>query len=541
MLSNWIANVKKAGLTKNMLIGALDQALVEKCKAEGVPVEQLDGAKAGMQNGAYLTKSQEDLKKYKLMASLKVGFALDLLKRQKQNVLISDSDTAWLRDPRGFFEEGPNEVADVLVSTDCIDAPADEICNSLYCGCAHVAFNTGIVFLRNTPATIAFVEAWKAKILNDEELTIRDQAAFNIVLREGFEPKRTVPGFENYPRQSLFAYNGNIKMGILPLLFFQNGHTYFTQKLHERRNIVPYVVHATYQYGDGALFPFGKRQRMREAGLWQMDGEEYTAGRFLAVSWAGATRPEFRETMDVDSRVATRHHFDEDKYRRKTVRNLLAMAHLLNRTLIMPRMLCYVDHMWKEMRAGRFAGAYSMSLPFDCPMDYVFDLQRFFENAPPQLNFREPEFLNRLPPDLEQSRAFVHVVPRGQALEDPSLPAAVVRGGRKVPASAAHSGMTASQVLQHLDKYKDVRVLELSKAVDAFCGWDTPSENKWFDNLVRHPMRKKWEFKYMETGQEAQPKYKYWVPYPEFEWMNGFDDVEELTTAYRWPECSKRA
>jgi hypothetical protein len=32
---------------------------------------------------------------------------------QKQNVLISDSDTAWLRDPRAFFQEGPNEAADV--------------------------------------------------------------------------------------------------------------------------------------------------------------------------------------------------------------------------------------------------------------------------------------------------------------------------------------------------------------------------------------------------------------------------------------------
>ena len=55
---------------------------VEKCQAEGVPVEELDGRKAGMENGAYLTKSGEDLKKYKLMAALKVGFALDLLKRQ---------------------------------------------------------------------------------------------------------------------------------------------------------------------------------------------------------------------------------------------------------------------------------------------------------------------------------------------------------------------------------------------------------------------------------------------------------------------------
>ena len=46
-----------------------------------------------------------------------------------------------------------------------------------------------------------FVEAWKAKVLENEDLTIRDQAAFNIVLREGFDPKTAVPGYENYPRQ----------------------------------------------------------------------------------------------------------------------------------------------------------------------------------------------------------------------------------------------------------------------------------------------------------------------------------------------------
>ena len=102
--------------------------------------------------------------------------------------------------------------------------------------------------------------------------------------------------------QVLYAMRGEIKLGILPLLFFQNGHSYFTQKLHERRNIVPYVVHATYQYGDGAIFPFGKRQRMREAGLWLMDGPEYTAGNYLAVSWAGATRPEYRVALDQVTR-----------------------------------------------------------------------------------------------------------------------------------------------------------------------------------------------------------------------------------------------
>jgi len=446
----------------------------------------------------------------------------------------------WLRDPRGFLEEGPFATADVLVSTDCIDTTADEICNIEYCGCAHVAFNTGIVFLRNTPNTIKFVEAWKAKVLENNDLTIRDQAAFNIVLREGFDPKHAVPGFENYPRQVLYAMRGEIKLGILPLLFFQNGHSYFTQKLHERRNIVPYVVHATYQYGDGAIFPFGKRQRMREAGLWLMDGPEYTAGNYLAVSWAGATRPEYRVALDQDTRLILQTHFAEDAHRRKTVRNALAIASLLNRTLVFPRMLCYVDHMWKEMRAGRFAGAYGMSLPFDCPMDYLFELPRFFEEAGrtrPRLDFREPEFLRRLPAHLANSHQFVHVVdPRGPT-SGGSTPDSVVRNGRAIPATRVSNGMREADVVAKLRQFDHMRVLELSQAVTAFCGFDSPAKNKDFDDLVRSPLHKTWEFKYMETGKVGVPDYKYWVSYDQFEFQNGFEQVKELTTSGTWSEC----
>eukprot|EP00959_Pyramimonas_sp_CCMP1952_P367021 7687090-Pyramimonas_sp.AAC.1 len=37
----------------------------------------------------------------------------------------------------------------------------------------------------------------------------------------------------------------------------------------------------------------------------------------------------------------------------------------------------------------------------------------------------------------------------------------------------------------------------------------------------------------------ASLQYKYWVPYPQFEWMNGFDEVEELSLSHRWPECAQ--
>jgi hypothetical protein len=39
------------------------------------------------------------------------------------------------------------------------------------------------------------------------------------------------------------------------------------------------------------------------------------------------------------------------------------------------------------------------------------------------------------------------------------------------------------------------------QAVTAFCGFDTAEKNKNFDELVRSPLHKTWEFKYMETGK----------------------------------------
>ena len=55
------------------------------------------------------------------------------------------------------------------------------------------------------------------------------------------------------------------------------------------------------------------------------------------------------------------------------LRALLGIGKALGREVILPRMLCYCDYMWKEMKACRVGGAETMRLPFDCPMDHVLD------------------------------------------------------------------------------------------------------------------------------------------------------------------------
>ena len=49
------------------------------------------------------------------------------------------------------------------------------------------------------------------------------------------------------------------------------------------------------------------------------------------------------------------------------------------RAVILPRMLCYCDYMWRRQEL-QGCGAETM-LPFDCPMDHVLDTPRWFESG----------------------------------------------------------------------------------------------------------------------------------------------------------------
>lgn len=52
-----------------------------------------------------------------------------------------------------------------------------------------------------------------------------------------------------------------IKLGVLPLAQFLNGHTYFVQHAHTLPGAAPPLsVHMTYQFAEGAKFAYGQRE-----------------------------------------------------------------------------------------------------------------------------------------------------------------------------------------------------------------------------------------------------------------------------------------
>jgi len=206
-------------------------------------------------------------------------------------------------------------------------------------------------------------------------------------------------------------WDGNLSLGALPLPLFMNGHAYFVQAAHRSLQVSPFAVHATYSLDnhDGVA----KRQRFREAGLWLADGEEYFRGRFLALNASvppavaaalGAARSAGQSPNHIGVHAAALRGYLAE------LRDALALARALGRTLVLPRWTCYVDKLWAGSdniigMGFMYPGSQDAPfLPFACPMDHVLS-PAAWEKA--EVDYRDGSFLSspRLSPELTAAAA----------------------------------------------------------------------------------------------------------------------------------------
>ena len=150
---------------------------------------------------------------------------------------------------------------------------------------------------------------------------------------------------------------GTLLVGILPVATFASGHTFFVQRMHEKLHQQPYVVHATVQFSGTD----GKRHRLREALLWDVDPPEYfdPPGGFMLFH---ADVPQ----QLLDSSNSKDGHFALVNHQIKQVRDALALAQALGRALIMPKIYCGWDRWWAP-HSGRIPNS-NLDLPYLCPM-----------------------------------------------------------------------------------------------------------------------------------------------------------------------------
>ena len=180
--------------------------------------------------------------------------------------------------------------------------------------------------------------------------------------------------------------SGAARVALLPTGLFSNGHTFFVSRVAERSGVSPFAVHNTYQYSGTA----GKIARFRENGLWAVDDAAYFGvtsedERFDShddEQFGDAERRFLLLTYDVPGALADPApsvstpkggtpvtHVDLIRYQVNRVRDGLALASALNRTLILPPLLSTCDR-WFNLLPNCTQG--DARFPMAAPLDHVF-------------------------------------------------------------------------------------------------------------------------------------------------------------------------
>ena len=363
-LINWCHFASKAGIS--YVVGAVDVAAFDMLAARRVAAYKTPLAHESYQMDGSNSHSSRSWKRFASMRTGEVARVVHL----GFDVLHSDTDIVWLRDPTPYlmcseaaraaefgsgatarFPCAPLRRADVAVSSDNMGPGRAVKGGAAY----HSAgtFNSGILLFRATPSGRAFVAAWHRHVSEPTRgsrfwpLT-SDQQVFNAMVRR----ERQWPGVGGARASWIIEWmhpdwQGNLTLGALPLPLFANGHGYFVQGAQRRLGVPPFCVHATYtlDFHDGP----SKRQRFREAGLWAADPPARAAERFLVLnaslpSSVATAIAAFEARGESAYNIAV-HRLALTAYLAE-LRDALALAHVLGRTLVLPRRQCYSDKLW---------------------------------------------------------------------------------------------------------------------------------------------------------------------------------------------------
>lgn len=520
-MHNWIHHVRAIGV-KAYLVAALDKPAYEVCNRAGYPSAQLDF------NSSWSYFRMND-QAFLQMGILKNNLLVSFL-RTGLDVLISDLDVVWLKHPGPFLTTAtaPTRsalmaIADIITASDAVDVNTDTEAGGWL---TRQEINTGVLLFRSSRGAIALVADWRArmqKAIDTKTWTNRnDQLFFNdavkstslealslaaaeAALRAAGHPdpasvikaarsEHSVRGLFRSTRP--LAFEGGeetFTLSTFSITEFSNGHTHFVQRLHEAAGLTPFSVHTTHQFADTHEYPLGKRQRLREAGLWTVDGPEYySQGNFLAVHGPLVAPADIQRVFGRFPEHDPRRHLTVDSFQRERVRDLAALAAALNRTLIMPRLFCWCDRFWNRLKRCRMPADQTLELPFHCPMDHLFFLDKWIKARMP---FREHSFLSnpRVPAELASASAQLQLQP-GPPPSD-RAPAAHFAGRRLL----VDRGACFADVLQALPS--SVRVLHVD-ALDlgSLCPWfGTSTAGERFNQAARTALHHTVRFCTQET------------------------------------------
>ncbi|PON37475.1 Nucleotide-diphospho-sugar transferase [Parasponia andersonii] len=445
----WVHHLTHLQLS-NFLVGAMDTKLLEALYWKGIPVfdmgSHMSTIDVGWGSPTFHKMGRE--KVILIDAILPYGFEL----------LMCDTDMVWLKNPLPYLARYPE--ADVLTSSDQVVPTVVDDRLDIWQQVG-AAYNIGIFHWRPTDSAKKLAKEWKEMLLADEK--IWDQNGFNDLVHRKLGPS------VDEESGLAYAYDGNLKLGVLPASIFCSGHTYFVQAMYQQLRLEPYAVHTTFQYAGTD----GKRHRLREAMVFYDPPEYFDApGGFLSF------KPSIPKSLILDGEHNIESHFSLVNYQVKQIRTALAIASLLNRTLVMPPLWCRLDRLWFS-HPGVLEGSMTRQ-PFICPLDHVFEVNIMLKELPEEyghgIHIREYSFFDNplLPKKVKDSWLEVHLCEEGSqgcALNNTNRP-----GVLRLPKRSNEE--TFKTVFS---SFKDVKVIQFSSMQDAFLGFMDKASHIYYD------------------------------------------------------------
>ncbi|KAL4425654.1 hypothetical protein ABPG75_009670 [Micractinium tetrahymenae] len=470
---NWARSVQALGVP--YIIAAFDNEMLGRCAEAGLVCTKIEFGQAADFRGDFVA--------FRAMGAVKVRFALGMLEQHPslQLVVVSDTDTVWLRQPWDYLEQRP--AADFFISSDCLSHEVEERWQEGHRQprCGHIpgneahAFNTGLFAARNTAGSRAVLKAWADMLLDptkehaDDPMHrgIDDQLAMNQILEAG----GLLPASKE-DNHTVLAFNRTLLLHTLPVVLFSNGHVAFVQRTPWRLGLAPIVIHATFQRHNLV----GKKARMREFGLWHMDPPEYYGAGAAPLRLLGYENPVLdfvaeaeREKYGPQGRRMPlfEKHWLVHALQPLPRRDALAAAKILGRTVLLPQLWCWCDsdeHPHILMRC-RIRGT-DYRTPFECPLDFLISpgaLDYF------KMGYRHAGFLEQpqVPAMLRHSRAVVRIA---ASRPEPAFPDPRQTVGH---AATVWPGIRGPDLKRALLPVDSAAVLELRGQVPGFLGgWD---------------------------------------------------------------------
>ncbi|XP_065029426.1 arabinosyltransferase XEG113-like [Musa acuminata AAA Group] len=452
---NWVKHLTDLNIF-NILVGAMDTRLLEALYWKGIPVFDMGSKMVTVDVGWGSAKFHKMGREKVLLINALLLFGYELL--------MCDTDMVWLKNPLPYFARFPE--ADLLTSTDHLRPTTTDDSLEVWHNVT-TAYNIGMFHWRPTDSAKRLAKEWKDLLLGDEEKW--DQAVFNDLVRHVLGP--SLKGESGL----FYAYDGTLKVGLLPASIFCSGHTYFIQAMPQQLKLEPYAVHTTFQFSGSD----GKRHRLREAMLFYDQPAYYdTPGGFLSF------KPGIPKSLLLDGPHTVQSHFSLVNYQLRQIRTALAVASLLNRTLVMPRLWCRFERLWSG-HLGILKGTLTTQ-PFVCPMDHLFEIHTMVrglseEEFGPQIHFREYSFLQNpsVPKHVKESLLNVQLYDahsKGCNISNETTS----RGFIQFPRNS-----TEQMYMQVFSQYKDIKVLHFLSMANAFLGFSDEAREATFRNRVK--------------------------------------------------------